>query len=116
VAVSYRFRRRPAGSNASVILSPLSGSAGCYRLHVTRSEAFLATAKQSRPSRLKVQKHRERLRRRGLRPIQIWVPDVRSPAFRAEAHRQSLATAVSDGAREDQAFIDAVSEKTDETR
>ena len=76
----------------------------------------MATVKQSKPSRLKVQKHRERLRRRGLRPIQIWVPDVRSPAFRAEAHRQSLATAASIGAREDQAFIEAVSETIDETR
>jgi hypothetical protein len=76
----------------------------------------MATVKQSRPSRLKVQKHRERLRRRGLRPIQIWVPDVRSPAFRAEAHRQSLATAVSVGASEDQAFIDAASETLNETR
>ena len=26
----------------------------------------------------------------GLRPIQIWVPDVRAPSFRSEAHRQSL--------------------------
>jgi hypothetical protein len=33
---------------------------------------------------------RERLREQGLRPIQIWVPDVRSQAFRTEAHRQSL--------------------------
>ena len=76
----------------------------------------MATAKQSRSSRLKVQKHRQRLRRQGLRPIQIWVPDVRSPSFRAEAHRQSLATAVSEGARDDQAFIEAVSETINETR
>ena len=75
----------------------------------------MATVKQSGPSRLKVRKHRERLRRLGLRPIQIWVPDVRSPAFRAEAHRQSLATAVSVGASEDQAFIEAVSETLNET-
>jgi hypothetical protein len=44
-----------------------------------------------------------------LRPIQIWVPDVRAPSFRSEAHRQSLAVAASAHAREDQAFIDAVS-------
>jgi Protein of unknown function (DUF3018) len=60
-------------------------------------------------SREKVRAHRERLRREGLRPIQIWVPDVRSPAFAAEAHRQSLAVARSPHAAEDQAFIDAVS-------
>ena len=51
---------------------------------------------------------------RGLRPIQIWVPDVRAPSFRSEAHRQSLAVAASTHAREDQAFIDAVSDWGDE--
>ena len=55
--------------------------------------------------------NRERLRRQGLRPLQIWVPDVRSPGFAAEAHRQSLAVANSPYAREDQDFIDAVSDE-----
>jgi hypothetical protein len=49
-----------------------------------------------------------------VRPIQIWVPDVRAPAFRAEAHRQSLAVAASAHAAEDQAFIDAVSDRVEE--
>jgi hypothetical protein len=64
----------------------------------------------AKPSRDKVREHRQRLRALGLRPIQIWAPDVRSPAFRAEAHRQSLAVAGSVQAAEDQAFIDAVSD------
>lgn len=63
-----------------------------------------------RTSREKVRAHRERLREQGLRPIQIWVPDVRAPGFPAEAHRQSLAVARSDQASEDQAFIDSLSE------
>jgi len=63
-----------------------------------------------RPSREKVQSHRERLRQQGLRPIQIWVPDVRSPAFKTEAHRQSLAAAQSAHADDDQSFIDVVSD------
>jgi hypothetical protein len=63
-----------------------------------------------KPSRVKVSEHRARLRKQGLRPIQIWVPDVRSPAFRAEAHRQSLAVATSSHAADDQAFIDAISD------
>jgi hypothetical protein len=67
-------------------------------------------ATSTRPSRDKVRAHRERLRQQGLRPIQIWVPDVRSPAFAAEAHRQSLAVAQSQHEDEDQAFIDAVSD------
>jgi len=44
-----------------------------------------------------------------MRPIQIWVPDVRSSQFVTEAHRQSLAVAESAFARDDQAFIDALS-------
>ncbi len=62
-------------------------------------------------SREKVREHRQRLRAQGLRPIQIWVPDVRSPEFRAEAHRQSLLIANSPEDAEDQAFIDAISEE-----
>ncbi|YBV95087.1 antitoxin MazE family protein (plasmid) [Phyllobacteriaceae bacterium JZ32] len=50
------------------------------------------------------------MRAQGLRPIQIWVPDVRAPSFKAEAHRQSLAIAASGQAAEHQAFIDAVSD------
>jgi len=58
----------------------------------------------------KVRAHRERLRRQGLRPIQIWVPDVRSRSFKAQARRQSRAVAESDHAQEDQEFIRAISE------
>ena len=60
--------------------------------------------------RAKVQAHRDKLRRMGLRPIQIWVPDVRSPRFAAEARRQSLAVAKSPHAKENQDFIDAISD------
>jgi hypothetical protein len=66
------------------------------------------------PSRVKVREHRERLRRQGLRPIQIWVPDVRAASFRTQAHRQSLAVAKSAQARDDQAFVDSVSAWGDE--
>jgi hypothetical protein len=62
-----------------------------------------------KPSRLKVRAHRERLRRQGLRPIQIWVPDTRSASFRAQARWQSKAVAASRHATKDQAFIDAIS-------
>jgi Protein of unknown function (DUF3018) len=74
----------------------------------------MATASGAKPSHIKVREHRKRLREQGLRPIQIWVPDVRSPAFRSEAHRQSVAVAASTHAREDQAFIDAVTDWGDE--
>ena len=58
--------------------------------------------------RARVRAHRARLRAAGLRPIQIWVPDVRSERFAAEAHRQSQLVASSQHAEEDQAFVDAV--------
>ena len=64
---------------------------------------------KSKSSRDKVRVHRARLRKQGLRPIQIWIPDVRSKAFAREAHRQALAVANSRHAKEDQAFIDAIS-------
>ena len=70
----------------------------------------MVSTSKPRPSRAKVRQHRERLRAQGLRPIQIWVPDVRAPSFRSEAHRQSLAVATGAHAQEDQAFIDAVSD------
>jgi antidote-toxin recognition MazE-like antitoxin len=68
---------------------------------------------RSRPStsRDKVRAHRRRLRKQGLRPIQIWVPDLRSPVFAAEAHRQSLAVAKSAIAKRDQDFIDVISDQ-----
>lgn len=68
-----------------------------------------AKANRKHGSRDRVRTYRERMRARGLRPIQIWVPDTRAAAFRAEAHRQSLAVARSALAGEDQDFIDAVS-------
>lgn len=34
--------------------------------------------------------YRERLRTRGLRPLQIWVPDTRVRGFAAECRRQAL--------------------------
>lgn len=74
----------------------------------------MAAASGPKPSRVKVREHRERLRAQGLRPLQIWVPDVRAPSFKSEAHRQSLAVARSPHARDDQAFIDAMSDWDDE--
>lgn len=54
--------------------------------------------------------HRDRLRAQGLRPMQIWVPDVRAPSFAKEARRQSRLAARSRHAAEDQAFVDAISD------
>ena len=61
-------------------------------------------------TRARVRAYRARLRSQGLRPIQIWVPDVDAPGFAEEAHRQSRAVAASKEAEADQAFVDSVSE------
>lgn len=63
-----------------------------------------------RAPRHKVMAHRARLRAQGLRPIQIWVPDVHAPGFAEEARRQSRLAAESPYAKEDQDFVDAISE------
>ncbi len=49
----------------------------------------------------------------GLRPVHFWVPDTRTAEFRAEARRQATAVALSPQEPEDQAFIDAVSDRTE---
>lgn len=56
----------------------------------------------------RVAEHRKRLRAQGLRPIQVWVPDVRSEAFADEALRQSRAVALADQHSDDQDFIESV--------
>jgi G:T-mismatch repair DNA endonuclease (very short patch repair protein) len=68
----------------------------------------MATVARS-ASRDKVRAHRSRLRKLGLRPVQVWVPDVRTRAFSLAAHRQSLAVAKSTHAAGDQEFVDAIS-------
>jgi hypothetical protein len=61
-----------------------------------------------------VRAHRARLRAQGLRPLQIWIPDVHSPAFVAEAHRQSRAVAASAEAEADQDFVESISDWPEE--
>ena len=68
------------------------------------------TRRTASTSRDKVRAHRERQRRRGLRPLQIWVPDVRSAAFVRDARKQSRLVARSVHDRADQAFVDAISD------
>jgi len=67
----------------------------------------------SNTSRDRVRVHRAKLRAQGLRPVQFWLPDVNSPEFIAEAHRQSLAVARNPGDADDQAFIDAITASWD---
>jgi hypothetical protein len=53
------------------------------------------------------------MRAQGLRPVQIWVPDVRSPEFAAEAHRQSELVAAAGRNSDDMDFVEAVTDNWD---
>ncbi|WP_232547002.1 antitoxin MazE-like protein [Propioniciclava soli] len=59
--------------------------------------------------RERVSEYRRRMRERGYRPVQVWVPDVRTQQFAAEARRQATLVAQVDRTGDDQAFIEAVS-------
>ena len=87
-------------------------AAGTSKASPVKSAAKNASGAKS--SREKVRAHRERMRARGLRLVQIWLPDTRTPEFKERAHRDSLAIAKSATEAEDQAFIDSVSWWTSE--
>ena len=61
-------------------------------------------------SREKVRAHRARLRAKGMRPVTMWVPDMRSPKFAAEARRQCLLANNSRYAAADQAWADSMAD------
>ncbi len=62
----------------------------------------------STPVSQRVRKRRDALRAAGLRPVQIWVPDTRSPDFAGECRRQARLVAVADAADRDlEGFLDA---------
>ena len=62
----------------------------------------------------RVGEYRRRMRERGLRPLQVRVPDVRTESFAAEAHRQASLVAGADFGGDDQDFIEAISTPWDE--
>ncbi len=51
---------------------------------------LMQTSEQNAGTRKRMRAYRARLRQAGLRPVQIWVPDVRMPRIAVEARRQSL--------------------------
>lgn len=64
----------------------------------------------AKSSRDKVRAYRKRMRGKGLRLVQMWLPDTRTPEFAAEARRQSLLANASPTAAEDQAWVDSISD------
>lgn len=51
------------------------------------------TTRRINNSGANVQRHRDKMRARGFRLLQIWVPDTRSSEFAEECRRQSLRVA-----------------------
>lgn len=86
-AQTARGKRAPASKTAAV-----------------KSAAQKVTGGKS--SREKVSAHRKRMRAEGLRLVQMWLPDTRSPEFKQQAHRDALAKSATEA--DDQAFIDSV--------
>jgi len=66
------------------------------------------------PSAERVRAFRRRQREKGLRLVQFWVPDSRSPDFLVEARRQSLSIAGHPATVEDQDWVDAASVSWDD--
>ena len=78
------------------------------KLAPRRSASRSAKSKPA-SSRDKVRAYRKRMRAKGMRLVQMWLPDTRTPEFAAEARRQSLRAATSATAQMDQAWIDSIS-------
>ena len=62
----------------------------------------------------RVGEYRHRMRARGYRPVQVWLPDVRTEQFAREARRQAALIAELDRRADDQDFVEAVSVSWDE--
>ncbi len=56
----------------------------------------------------KMRTYRAKLRRQGLRPVQLWVPDTRAPGFAEALRRQSLIVSRSPGEERDIAFVEGL--------
>ena len=59
-----------------------------------------------------VRRYRERQRKKGLRPVQLWLPDTASPKFRRQVARDIAAAAVEKLHPVDLAMVEAF-ERTD---
>jgi Protein of unknown function (DUF3018) len=67
-------------------------------------------------SRVRTRRYRDGLRRQGLRPVQIWVPDLRAPGLKAEVERQCIAINAADRAEDLMGWLEHVSSFDDEAR
>jgi hypothetical protein len=59
----------------------------------------------------RVGKRREAMRKAGLRPVQVWVPDTSAPGFAEECRRQSLMLRDDPHEREIMDFLEAAADR-----
>lgn len=62
-------------------------------------------------SREKTADYRRRQREKGLRLVQFWVPDTRSPEFIEEARSAIAAIKACEQSRDDDAFVQALADE-----
>lgn len=74
----------------------------------------MQTTEHTSGPRARMQAMRARLRASGLRPVQIWVPDVRMPRIAEEAGRQSRLAARHAAEADARAFIDDAADTGEE--
>jgi Protein of unknown function (DUF3018) len=67
--------------------APMRAKASARKTKPTAAAAAKTAPVKS--SREKVRAYRQRMRAKGLRLVQMWLPDTRTPEFAADAHRQS---------------------------
>lgn len=76
---------------------------------LTAKQKIKTRTKRSSSSAAKVAAYRVRMRKKGMKLVQVWVPDVHARGFAEEACRQARSIANSAGEKEDMTFIDSIS-------
>ncbi len=74
----------------------------------------MTSSSQKAASREKARNYRARMKAKGYRLVQKWMPDTRTEAFKKMAHEASLAMARADARYGEQDYIDAISIKLDD--
>ena len=69
----------------------------------------MAAANKKEAAREKSRAYRARMKAKGYRLVQRWVPDTRTEAFKKMAHEDSLALARADATYGEQDYINAIS-------
>lgn len=66
--------------------------------NMLREEWGMSRISKSSAATARMASYRQRMRAAGLRPVQIWVPDTRSPEYIEKVRQQCLAVAAHDPA------------------